>query len=1108
MANSILKCPFTDLVTLDSESSEKLWTYTIKIKEKIKKLNLVPGNWWDEIITKDTKCIFRSMLLNEEWPVEEETILTPHFIKQILNFGDYPRTYEQKWQHYLANCYKQGGLEYKTLSYNSLDFHVAYAIDSEEYYRILLALIEKNFIDAPNLTQDSDGNFKGKFTLKEKGIQWGKNYNDQKKLQEPKRIPNDKDKPYASIYYMDEEAFYGEILKKNLMDLGFSVIDNKIDSKTFPSLHSARTDFQNPKNSYVVFIKSDRSDKNITFLSLITAAIENHRLTDKHKFKYLFFAFIDRGDPLVPPAADEYLSTFFDFRITTNRARLYKAMLDDWYSRSADKTIKIEPEIDSRVKRYSFPETVLTQDENKWLKIVYERFISGTENHHPNFFPQHWNDFPEDFEPKKIDNLLLKGGSFITFYGIWSIYPTSKYIKGVEDIVFAIKEHLQGHGLTKEITDEFLIQKTNYTIEEINKFLELLNRFEGFMSHFVHTSSTGQSKVVIHEAQLKEYKDFKSLEEAFLNRNYKQFERKEENSADASAKKSKLLNSRIDLDQIDSFRNQYFIKDSHQINPVMGVIELAKDLAYIIQNLKSEKGQMVGIFGRWGRGKSFLLKEIWNEVVKSKETEFIKVEYHAWKYQETPASWAYLYELFSKSYLGERRKFSQKIQYYKRLLKLNYERLGSFELLKFFLTLCGAIATTVIVVVFVDWKFSVPFITIILAGAGSYLKKLYDEFSPNAIDLIKKYSKKHSYKEILGLQADIQEELVKLIKVWIPENKINNKRVLLFVEDIDRCDEEKIIQNVDALRVMLEEVEICKRVVIVAAIDERILKNSIRIKYASLIEKMDSGERDLFNIDELISEYLDKIFISAVKLGEIDSEQRFEYLRELLKDEVDDTTFNEVEKTKNRSKFLAALKLIPENKTFEIDENQVETQNERERIDNFYDQVGESNLDARKQNANTVFKHEGDTVEHGSYVHGVSNESVTEKVTKRVVKQNQFNKLTPHEVSIFSEIVASWSNSTPRKIKIFYYRYILSKNLLINRYQINKRVCPWQNEQGIIILLNQLFKLSSSHASNKISELKSQAVLSTGKEILIDDYEILKEDWIKLLDVFELVIAY
>lgn len=89
------------------------------------------------------------------------------------------------------------------------------------------------------------------------------------------------------------------------------------------------------------------------------------------------------------------------------------------------------------------------------------------------------------------------------------------------------------------------------------------------------------------------------------------------------------------------------------IEPCFGVGTLAdcflKQLDSIVDS-DSRNVCMVGIFAPWGRGKSYFFNKV-KEKIHARNNErqdahvnYDIVEFNAWKYQETPAIWAYLFE--------------------------------------------------------------------------------------------------------------------------------------------------------------------------------------------------------------------------------------------------------------------------------------------------------------------------------------------------------------------------------------------------------------------------------------------------------------------------------
>ena len=125
----------------------------------------------------------------------------------------------------------------------------------------------------------------------------------------------------------------------------------------------------------------------------------------------------------------------------------------------------------------------------------------------------------------------------------------------------------------------------------------------------------------------------------------------------------------------------------------------------------------------------------------------------------------------------------------------------------------------------------------------------------------------------MGVQAEIQKELKNLIKAW--SKKFNNKRILLFVDDLDRCSENQIIEIIDSLRVILDDELITKHILILVALDEKKLEKAISKKYENLFTKEE--------LPEIVAEYMDKLFISAIKLFPISFDDRAEFVIKLAK---------------------------------------------------------------------------------------------------------------------------------------------------------------------------------------------------------------------------------
>ena len=225
-------------------------------------------------------------------------------------------------------------------------------------------------------------------------------------------------------------------------------------------------------------------------------------------------------------------------------------------------------------------------------------------------------------------------------------------------------------------------------------------------------------------------------------------------------------------------------------------------------------------------------------------------------------------------------------------------------------------------------------------------------------------------------------------------DEVAKKRAFLFVDDIDRCSEDRIIQVVDSLRVMLEDQEISKRIVVVAAIDERILRRAIRLKYSNLISKEEKGFSNKLN--GLTKEYLDKLFLSGIKLGDLSQDERQEYFGALIegKVEISESTPNQTE---------------PDPET----DN--ETHGESESLE------------------------ETSTVSGGGlrgiltrYVPLIDRGGINENDAKDVKEKGSDRtfEISITEEGLIKKALGELDQSTPRQIRIFYLRYLLARDLL------------------------------------------------------------------------------
>lgn len=418
---------------------------------------------------------------------------------------------------------------------------------------------------------------------------------------------------------------------------------------------------------------------------------------------------------------------------------------------------------------------------------------------------------------------------------------------------------------------------------------------------------------------------------------------------------------------IISESEEIYLEADRIANQFAKVIHRSKEISNTGGNRTSQEDRFYGIFGQWGRGKT----KFWNLLKDSlKELKGYRfIEFHAWKYQETPAVWAYLYEKFADEYYSRWSKFYPFytiINWFQSFWLSLFRNPGTVSL--FALSLLATFAGLQFNLVdfnnpeLIDWTASsLVSITGLIAGYKTFSKPLAAQAGTFLSFLGRKHFRSH-----LGVQHEAQEELRILLKAWYwLYPKKEKKNIVLFIDDIDRCDEKKIIQIVDCIRVMLNEPEIQKNLIVIAAIDERILCQAIRKKYLGFVETQSVDE-----IEHLTAEYLDKLFIAGIKLGKLTNDEK-----------------------------LVILSGYTENITKRIvNESEIESK-------------AETNSRASKSiNTSDQLKDKNESQDNSE-------------------KESESFQLSEDEEQILFERVEKLKNATPRSIRGFLIRYRLARNL-------------------------------------------------------------------------------
>ncbi|MGH1387460.1 P-loop NTPase fold protein [Kordia sp.] len=511
----------------------------------------------------------------------------------------------------------------------------------------------------------------------------------------------------------------------------------------------------------------------------------------------------------------------------------------------------------------------------------------------------------------------------------------------------------------------------------------------------------------------------------------------------------KIINASPQRKPSAIFGNGYSTHD-YDFEPKLDVGILSKSFANLIRNLKNSPGQMLGVFGQWGRGKTYFMRQVEEELKlthhkkannEKKENQFYYLKFHAWKYQDTEGVWAYLYQSIMELYLTHKNdelrkhgKWFQRYIYYplaskwnetRLLFRLNRIRNGMFNLSMFIVV---SLLAVLIVIFYPNFLNDVKFWTAFLGTSISiqvllFLNKAW-KLGDKGKRLVKRYTHKPNFNKLLGVQAEIQEELKYILRAWMKTEfreeegksieylKNNQKRLLLFVDDIDRCQEERLIQVIDALRVMLEDDEILMRVIIVAAIDEDILERAIQWKYTNFL-KNEKADRH----HTLVKEYMDKLFISCLKLPPLYNDEKNEILDSY------------------------AQKIGVQDIKIEEDKDE---------------------SSAERNNVNEPESADGYGLIRNNQEHRMARqENQEEKEINYAITVNELELLKEQAENITERV-------TPRQLRIFMYRYLLARNIGQHFNNYEKLDSDWCE-----LIMEEIIKRRNNKSEDKKNDIES-----------------------------------
>lgn len=254
----------------------------------------------------------------------------------------------------------------------------------------------------------------------------------------------------------------------------------------------------------------------------------------------------------------------------------------------------------------------------------------------------------------------------------------------------------------------------------------------------------------------------------------------------------------------------------------------------------------IGVFGDWGSGKSSIMKMLDQELNADGQEDTACLYFNGWAFEGyDDAKAALIEDILIK--LQENKKFGHKVKdETKKLLKsVNWLRAGGFLMKNVAKPALLAYATggASLIVDVVDK--AKDFFSDTVGNSTELLKKMETDEGKGIVNELKGLIKKDTDNDIPTVVRKFREDFEKTIE------KTGLNSLVILIDDLDRCNPERIIDNLEAIKLFLN---VPKTAFIIGA-DERIVRHAIECRYKT--PNIHSTEIEQYK--GIVTDYLEKL---------------------------------------------------------------------------------------------------------------------------------------------------------------------------------------------------------------------------------------------------------
>lgn len=337
-------------------------------------------------------------------------------------------------------------------------------------------------------------------------------------------------------------------------------------------------------------------------------------------------------------------------------------------------------------------------------------------------------------------------------------------------------------------------------------------------------------------------------------------------------------------------QKDYYVMDERLSSKEMdrfGHKDIADNILNLIKNKKYKTPYNIALIGKWGLGKSSILKLVEEEIKKANSKNIKMITINAWKYEKESLKTVFLkriYEEVLETKIDLKKQLEEKINdLISRKTKVEnttIEETNKKEIRMFIILLILSFVLSFI------WQlshyisngnnlsklFENNFCFLVSRYLNFYFKNiLFTLVMPIIVLYIPKLLEKQS--NVFPIHINYEEDYESLLKNAIEKK---NKTFVIVIDDLDRLSTKKMVESLDTLKTLME-IEKC---IFIVPFDDSLLKNAIDQQVVSKVDSEHQIIESEFILDKLFQFrfYVPPLILSDMK----------EYTLKIIKEESKD----------------------------------------------------------------------------------------------------------------------------------------------------------------------------------------------------------------------------